>query len=149
LTGEDPNGTWTLTVSDDSSGNGGQLTGWDLALFTATCADVATTLTTTSRRPEGNQPVSYTAAIRSRSNAALAGGHLAITLPPGMNFESLDSLPSGWSCTPPAVGASGTIDCTKASMPAGETAPFTVTVRPAAIGVATVTATGTVSPADL
>jgi subtilisin-like proprotein convertase family protein len=35
--GEDPNGVWTLTISDDLAGDGGQLTGWSLDLTTATC----------------------------------------------------------------------------------------------------------------
>jgi cysteine-rich repeat protein len=38
--GEDPNGTWTLTVADDAGGNTGTLNGWTLRLVTATvCGD--------------------------------------------------------------------------------------------------------------
>jgi cysteine-rich repeat protein len=38
--GEDPNGTWTLTVVDDAGGNTGTLNGWTLRLVTATvCGD--------------------------------------------------------------------------------------------------------------
>ncbi len=44
--GEDPNGTWTITVSDDTSGNGGSLDSWGLALTTVPGAP-ATTATTT------------------------------------------------------------------------------------------------------
>lgn len=32
--GEDPNGTWTLTISDDAAGTGGSLNGWSLSLKT-------------------------------------------------------------------------------------------------------------------
>lgn len=32
--GEDPNGTWTITISDDLSGDGGSLNSWDLNLTT-------------------------------------------------------------------------------------------------------------------
>jgi subtilisin-like proprotein convertase family protein len=35
--GEDPNGTWTLTISDDLAGDGGQMTSWSLALTTGEC----------------------------------------------------------------------------------------------------------------
>src|SRR5262249_47526236 len=38
--GEDPNGTWTLTVVDDSAGNTGTLRGWSLRVVTAgVCGD--------------------------------------------------------------------------------------------------------------
>jgi cysteine-rich repeat protein len=37
--GEDPNGTWTLTAVDDSSGNTGTLTGWTLTVRASTCGD--------------------------------------------------------------------------------------------------------------
>jgi subtilisin-like proprotein convertase family protein len=36
--GEDPNGTWTMTVSDDLAGDGGSLDSWALAITTCTCA---------------------------------------------------------------------------------------------------------------
>jgi cysteine-rich repeat protein len=40
--GESPNGTWTLTVADDSGGASGSLDGWTLTLTTATaCGDGA------------------------------------------------------------------------------------------------------------
>ncbi len=37
--GEDPNGTWTLTAVDDSSGNIGRLNGWTLTLRASSCGD--------------------------------------------------------------------------------------------------------------
>lgn len=37
FTGEDPNGVWTLTISDDLSGDGGTLNGWSIEIQTATC----------------------------------------------------------------------------------------------------------------
>jgi subtilisin-like proprotein convertase family protein len=36
--GEDPNGTWTITISDDLAGDGGSLDSWSLNLTTFTCA---------------------------------------------------------------------------------------------------------------
>lgn len=35
--GEDPNGTWTITISDDAAGDGGSLDSWSLDIATATC----------------------------------------------------------------------------------------------------------------
>ncbi len=37
--GEDPNGTWTLTVVDDTGGNRGTLNGWTLAVSATACGD--------------------------------------------------------------------------------------------------------------
>jgi subtilisin-like proprotein convertase family protein len=36
--GEDPNGTWTLTISDDLTGDGGNLASWSLNLQTSVCS---------------------------------------------------------------------------------------------------------------
>jgi subtilisin-like proprotein convertase family protein len=35
--GEDPNGTWTISISDDATGDGGALNSWGLNLQTFTC----------------------------------------------------------------------------------------------------------------
>jgi subtilisin-like proprotein convertase family protein len=35
--GENPNGTWTLTISDDLAGDGGELRSWQLDVTTASC----------------------------------------------------------------------------------------------------------------
>ena len=37
FTGEDPNGTWTLTISDDANGDGGSFNSWTLEVTTCTC----------------------------------------------------------------------------------------------------------------
>ena len=36
--GQDPNGTWTITISDDLAGDGGSLDSWSLDVTTCTCA---------------------------------------------------------------------------------------------------------------
>ena len=40
--GENPNGTWTITISDDLPGDGGSLDSWTLNVMTATCAQPCT-----------------------------------------------------------------------------------------------------------
>ncbi len=39
--GEDPNGTWTLTVVDDAGQDGGAITGWDIEICTSVPVDIA------------------------------------------------------------------------------------------------------------
>ncbi len=41
--GEDPNGTWTITISDDLAGDGGSLDSWTLDVFTLPAAPTETT----------------------------------------------------------------------------------------------------------
>lgn len=45
--GEDPNGTWTLTISDQTAGDGGTLTSWGLNLTTISAAPTTTVQTHT------------------------------------------------------------------------------------------------------
>lgn len=53
-------------------------------------------------------------------------------------FVSL-SAPAGWTCTTPAVGATGTVNCSTASLAAAASAPFTLVVNiPAATAAGTV-----------
>jgi subtilisin-like proprotein convertase family protein len=49
--GENPNGQWTLTISDDFEGDGGALASWSLELFTLTAAPVETSLLATQDAP--------------------------------------------------------------------------------------------------
>src|SRR6185436_2612732 len=52
---------------------------------------------------------------------------------PSLTFQSLSS-PGGWSCTTPAVNASGVINCTNTSFPNGGTANFTLVEKLVAAG---------------
>ncbi len=69
------------------------------------------------------------------------------TLPTGTTFVSL-SQPGGWSCTTPAVGGTGTVTCSIASL-AATAAPFTlvVAVDPALASGTVLTNTANVSSA--
>ncbi len=49
--GEDPNGTWTVTISDDLAGDGGSLDSWSLNLCTLQTAPTATTTSFTNNTP--------------------------------------------------------------------------------------------------
>jgi hypothetical protein len=45
FSGENPNGTWTLTVSDDAGGDGGSINGWSLEITTISTCVLACALT--------------------------------------------------------------------------------------------------------
>lgn len=81
--GEDPNGTWTITISDDLAGDGGSLNAWTLDLFTLPTAPVNTTLnfanTTPVAVPTGPGVVTSTIAV-SGAGTSLTGLDLSTTL---------------------------------------------------------------------
>jgi|CXWL01.1.fsa_nt_gi uncharacterized repeat protein (TIGR01451 family) len=49
--GEDPNGTWTLTVSDDLAGDVGTINSWSLSIVTVASAPINTTTTVANNTP--------------------------------------------------------------------------------------------------
>ena len=49
--GENPNGTWTITISDDLAGDGGSLNSWNLEVTTFPAAPTSTTTTVTQSTP--------------------------------------------------------------------------------------------------
>lgn len=77
-------------------------------------------------------PATASALVFSEPTASNAAGTIHAT------FVSL-AAPSGWSCTTPAVGATGDISCTSNSMAVGATATF-----PIVLNVANSVPTGTV-----
>ncbi|MBA2355297.1 MAG: proprotein convertase P-domain-containing protein, partial [Acidobacteria bacterium] len=147
FTGQDPNGQWTLTVLDTTTGQAGTLSSWSLVLVTGSTWNLMQTLTAA---PAGVLPggtVTYTAAVAS-TGPGDAQGPLTFTLPlpAAALFTSIVS-PAGWTCVTPAVGLSGTITCTRpGTLAVGATQTFTVatTVAPATPVLTQVTATATV-----
>jgi uncharacterized repeat protein (TIGR01451 family) len=66
--------------------------------------------------------------------------------PAGTTFRSL-TAPPGWSCATPAVGATGTITCTRSTLTSGSSAVFTLVEDVVALsGTVTLTATITSAP---
>ena len=67
----------------------------------------------------------------SASNSGPSGATsltLSDVVPPNTTFVSL-TLAAGWSCSTPAVGGTGTVSCTIASLAAGASASFTLVVK--------------------
>ncbi|HEX4953101.1 MAG TPA: nuclease [Thermoanaerobaculia bacterium] len=117
--------TVSATSPDPNPGNGSataQTTvsnpGMQVALIKTDTPDPVQTL----------DPLTYTLTATNSSGQPLDSATLTDPLPADTTFVSLAS-PAGWSCTTPAVGASGTVTCsTTAGMPAGS-AVFTLVVE--------------------
>src|SRR6202041_2455382 len=90
--------------------------------------------------------ITYTQVVANTSGNAATGAKLTQNTPANTVFESV-TPPTGWTCgTTPAVGGTGAITCTDATVPANSSGTFTVVVEasPEATGGSTITDTVTV-----
>jgi uncharacterized repeat protein (TIGR01451 family) len=92
-------------------------------------------------------PLTYAILITNTGPNAATNVVLTDTLPANAPFVSI-SAPEDWTCTAPPANTSGSLNCSNASVAAGQSTAFTVTVKPTAIGVTTNTVTITTQEPD-
>jgi len=93
----------------------------------ATQADVSVTKTATSPIVAGGD-VTYNITARNAGPVDAAAVQLNDSLPSNATFKSL-TVPSGWTCSMPAVGNTGTINCSKPSLTVNAADAFTLVVH--------------------
>jgi uncharacterized repeat protein (TIGR01451 family) len=96
--------------------------------YTTPDADI---VVTNSDSPDPVAPggtITYTQTITNSGPDTAVNATFAQSVPAGTTFQSLAPA-AGWSCTTPAVGAPGSILCSKATMVSGETGAFTLVVN--------------------
>jgi uncharacterized repeat protein (TIGR01451 family) len=139
----------TATVStlanDGNSGN-------DSATATTAVTGLSADLTVSkSDSPDpinlGAGNISYAIAVTNNGPGAATNAALNDVLPAGVNFASLAAA-AGWTCSMPAVGTNGTVNCTNPSVAASSTHNFTLVVTPTATGTVSNTATVSATEAD-
>jgi uncharacterized repeat protein (TIGR01451 family) len=110
-------------------------------------ADLVVSKTGTPNPVTAGQNLTYTIAVTNNGPSPAANPTLSDTIPNLTTFQSLTPA-SGWNCTTPAVGATGTMSCSSTSLASGATASFSLVVKPpgAAAGT-TVSNTATASSA--
>jgi endo-1,4-beta-xylanase len=103
-------------------------------------ADLSTSVVAGSNTVASGHDISYTITVtNNRDNDSenslatdddLPADNVSLTdaIPAGTVFKSL-SVPAGWSCTTPAVGGAGQVNCTVASLAAGDSAQFNLKVK--------------------
>lgn len=114
--GEDPSGTWTLTIYDDASGDTGTLSGFAIHICSnaATPTDLAVTKTVDDTTPKENSNITYTLSIAN--NGPINATNVSVTdiLPPGVTYVSDDgtynSLTGVWTVGSLNNGASATLN---------------------------------------
>lgn len=79
--GEDPNGTWTLTISDDLAGDGGSLDSWTLDFITAltgTATPTAVQTTPTATLSRQNGLFQLVVDVTNTTGVAISGFRLSV-----------------------------------------------------------------------
>jgi subtilisin-like proprotein convertase family protein len=107
--GEDPNGTWTITISDDLAGDSGSLDSWTLEITTSSC--VACMLTCPANITTSNDPDQCGAVVNYPAPTTTGDCGTVTCAPPSGSF-----FPVGTT----------TVTCTST---AGPSCDFTVTVN--------------------
>ncbi len=100
------------------------------AWVTTTVTPLADLWVTKTGTPDSVWPggvIVYTVVVGNDGPSVAESVRLTDTLPVSVTFQSIVSS-TGWTCSTPAVGSTGDVVCTIASLPAGETATFTITV---------------------
>src|SRR6185295_14529612 len=72
--------------------------------------------------------VTYTLTAANLGPSDAQAVSVSDTIPAGTTFRSV-TPPSGWNCTAPAVGATGQVTCSRASLTAGASGQVSLTVR--------------------
>ncbi|HET7844277.1 MAG TPA: Calx-beta domain-containing protein, partial [Xanthomonadales bacterium] len=106
--------TTTSTTGDPNTANNSST----FATTVATSADLSIAKVDTPDPVNAGANITYTITATNAGPSNAANAAIADTLPAGTTFVSLAS-PGGWSCTTPAVGSGGTVNCTNTSFAPG------------------------------
>jgi uncharacterized repeat protein (TIGR01451 family) len=132
-------------TSDPNSGNSsGASPG--VTVNTGPSADLSMTKTTQSTGAAPGSTIVYTLTAQNAGPNAASTVVVTDALPASLLFQSIVA-PAGFTCTTPAVGASGTITCNAATFANGATATFTLTVRVASNASGTIANSASISSA--
>jgi uncharacterized repeat protein (TIGR01451 family) len=137
--------TATVNATNQAFGSNAA-TATDVVASSASQADVALSTSSTPLSAFAGNDVTYIQTVTNNGPAAAVGVTFVEAVPTNTTFASI-STPAGFTCTTPAVGATGNVTCTgPASLASGDSANIIVVVNVApTIAATTITATSTVS----
>jgi uncharacterized repeat protein (TIGR01451 family) len=128
--GEDPNGTWTITISDDLGGDTGSLNSWSLNIDTFSCAlpnaDLSITKTDGVATATPGGSVTYTIVASNAGPAAANPASVVDTFPAACTSVSYTSVAAGGATGNTAGPAAGNINDLALNLPAGSSVTYTV-----------------------
>ncbi|HET8796740.1 MAG TPA: hypothetical protein VFO89_03575, partial [Thermoanaerobaculia bacterium] len=131
--------TVSSTTTDPSTGNESATT----TTTVTTAADLTVTKVDTPDPVVAGTNLTYTITVFNNGPSVAQNTTMTDTLPAGTTFVSM-SAPA-WTCTTPAVGASGTVTCTRNLAPASQALTLVVAVDPALTSGTVLSNTATVS----
>ncbi len=117
------------STTTDPNPNNNSATATDV-VATAGQADLSVTSSATPNPVTDGNNITYTQSVINSGPAASGVATFTDTIPTGTTFVSF-SIPSGWNCgaTIPAVGGTGTISCSIASLAVNTPVSFPLVVR--------------------
>src|SRR5208283_4546310 len=98
----------SATVDPNYSNNSASAT---FTVATAGQADLAVTSSASPNPVTQGNNITFTETVTNNGPAIETNATLTVPIPANTTFYSLAPVPSGWSCTTPAVGATGTVTC--------------------------------------
>jgi uncharacterized repeat protein (TIGR01451 family) len=98
------------------------------ATTTVASADLSVTMTDTPDPVAAGASLTYNITLANLGQANAASPSLADTLPSGTTYSSM-SVPPGWTCITPAVGGTGSINCSSTTLAAGGNTSFAITIK--------------------
>lgn len=120
-------GTASSSVTDpNTSNNSASFTD---VVATNTEADLVVTNVASPTSVAAGSNITYTQTVKNNGPAAATTATFTEVTPPNTTFVSLTPVPTGWSCTTPTAGTTGTISCTDPSLAANATSNFTVVLQ--------------------
>jgi len=137
--------TASSDVADPNSANNA------VTVSTAYVVPTANLAVTNSDSPDpvnSGGTITYTQTITNNGPDAAANANITESIGSGVTFQSIIT-PGGWSCTTPAIGGTGAISCSIASLANAGSASFTVVVNVTAVsGSVSNTITGSSDASD-
>ncbi|MEY2516301.1 MAG: hypothetical protein QOJ89_3659, partial [bacterium] len=120
--------TDTATIDADQVDNTPADDSDSVATDVGPSADLELTKTVADATIAQGQTAVYTLTVTNNGPSAATGVELADNLPAGVSFVSL-TKPAAFGCTTPAVGSTGLVTCSAATLADSAVATFTLTVR--------------------
>jgi len=118
----------TASVSSSTSDPAGGNNSDSATTTISNCADVAVTKADSPDPVTAGANLTYTITVKNNGPGTAKGVSLTDTIPTDTTFVSIAA--AGWTCTTPAVGATGKVTCTRnADMSAGASDTITLVVK--------------------
>ncbi|HEY6770580.1 MAG TPA: hypothetical protein VI386_38035, partial [Candidatus Sulfotelmatobacter sp.] len=139
--------TDTATVNATNQAFGANSTSATDVVASAAQADLALKTVATPAIVFSGNNIDYTQTITNNGPGTASTVSFTEAMPANTTFASV-AIPAGWSCTTPAVGATGTVNCTSATLASGSSANIIISVNIASnIAAGTITANSSVTSA--